>query len=131
MNNILRAMLILTFIVCLISIYGGGGCCVGKALLARGGHSDKESSKNVEVVKDPVCGMEVNDLKKSLSAVYKGKEYYFCSEYCKKTFKNDPASYTPVATQQHDEGGGHKYSDKHFSKRAPTRRCASVGCAPE
>jgi YHS domain-containing protein len=107
MNSILRTALIIIFVVCLSGIYvssalwaSGGGCCGG-------GNSDKESGKNVEVVKDPVCGMEINDLKKSLSAVYKEKDYYFCSEYCKKTFKNDPASYTSTAAHQHGEGGGH------------------------
>ncbi|KAA3597033.1 MAG: YHS domain-containing protein [Candidatus Scalindua sp. AMX11] len=66
-------------------------------------------SKRTDIIKDPVCGMEVNDLKKSLSAVHKEKDYYFCSEYCKKTFKNDPESYTPATAQQHDDGGGHKH----------------------
>ncbi len=106
MNSILRTALIIIVIVCLSGIYvssaiwaGSGGCCGG-------GNSDKESgvhpdqtmtevkSERADVIKDPVCGMEVNDLKKSLSAVYKGKDYYFCSEYCKKTFENDPASHT-------------------------------------
>ena len=37
--------------------------------------------------------MEVSDIKKAPSEEYKGKVYYFCSEYCKKSFKKDPASY--------------------------------------
>lgn len=116
MSSILRTALILTFIISLSVIYigdarlaSGGGCCGG-------GKSDKESgvhpdqtmtevkSEKAGVVKDPVCGMEVNDLKKLLSAVHNGKDYYFCSEYCKKTFKNDPADYMPAIAHKHGEG---------------------------
>ena len=39
------------------------------------------------VVKDPVCGMDIGDIKKALSEEYHGKVYYFCSDQCKKTFK--------------------------------------------
>lgn len=121
MSSVLRTALIIIFVVCLIGIYvsgalwaSGGGCCGG-------GNSDKKSgvhpdqtmtevkSEKADVIKDPVCGMEINDLKKSLSTVYKEKDYYFCSEYCKKTFKNDPASYTSATAHQHGEGGGHKH----------------------
>lgn len=107
MNYITRKILILAFLVCLSSLYvnnnlWASGCCGG-------GHSNTGTAEKAEVVKDPVCGMEVNDLKETLSAVHKGRDYYFCSEYCKKTFKNNPAVYAPVTAQQHDEGRGHKH----------------------
>ena len=48
------------------------------------------------VVKDPVCGMEV-DVKTAVAAGlksdYKGKTYYFCSDDCKKKFDKEPAKY--------------------------------------
>jgi membrane fusion protein, copper/silver efflux system len=48
------------------------------------------------VVKDPVCGMEV-DVKTAVAAgltsAYKGKAYYFCSDDCKKRFDQAPAKY--------------------------------------
>ena len=37
------------------------------------------------MVKDPVCGMNV-DKDKAISAVVDGKTYYFCMESCLRTF---------------------------------------------
>ncbi|GAX59091.1 cation transport ATPase [Candidatus Scalindua japonica] len=114
MNCITRKILILTFLVCLSSIYlnsnlWASGCCGGGNSGKKSGmHSDQKmadvKSERADVIKDPVCGMEVNGLKKSPSAVHKGKDYNFCSEYCKKTFKNDPASYTSETEHQYSDG---------------------------
>lgn len=41
---------------------------------------------------DPVCGMVVKE-ENSLSFEYKGKVYYFCSEFCYEKFKKDPEKY--------------------------------------
>lgn len=41
---------------------------------------------------DPVCGMEV-DNKSKYKTLYKGKVYYFCSEICLNSFRNDPEKY--------------------------------------
>ena len=107
MCSALRTILILAFLLCLSGIYvnnnlWASGCCGG-------GGGNTGAVENAEVVNDPVCGMEVSDLKKSLSAVHKGKDYFFCSGHCQQTFKNDPVSYTPVVAQQHGEDGGHKH----------------------
>jgi YHS domain-containing protein len=45
------------------------------------------------LVKDPVCGMNV-DPGKALSEDYKGKKYYFCSDTCHRKFKEAPEKYT-------------------------------------
>ncbi len=42
------------------------------------------------IVKDPVCGMDVDTSKTRYKSIYKGKIYYFCSERCKKEFEADP-----------------------------------------
>lgn len=42
------------------------------------------------IVKDPVCGMEVDTSKAKYKSIYKGKIYYFCSERCKKEFEANP-----------------------------------------
>ena len=118
MNRILRTVLAFTFVVGLSNTYVskilwacGGACGEGD------GHGSHESGgygvqtkaevkgEKAEAVKDPVCGMEVGDIKKVPSEEYKGKVYYFCSEQCKKTFKKAPTSYI------HTEGneGGHKH----------------------
>jgi Cu+-exporting ATPase len=42
------------------------------------------------MVKDPVCGMNVDETKAAGTAVYKGKTYYFCSAACKAKFEKEP-----------------------------------------
>jgi Cu+-exporting ATPase len=100
MNRILRKAVVFTFVV-------GLSTYVSKTLWACGGgeHSGHESGgqtvqtktevkgEKAGAVKDPVCGMEVSDIKKAPSEEYKGKVYYFCSENCKKTFKKSPKSF--------------------------------------
>ena len=45
------------------------------------------------MVKDPVCGMEVDEEKAAASSEYKGKTYYFCSKGCQAAFDKDPEKY--------------------------------------
>jgi YHS domain-containing protein len=47
---------------------------------------------NAQVIRDPVCKMEVKGDSK-ITSNYKGKEYRFCSEDCKKAFKLAPEKY--------------------------------------
>jgi Cu+-exporting ATPase len=44
------------------------------------------------MVKDPVCGMEIDDAT-ALSADHEGVRYYFCSEGCRNTFVANPGQY--------------------------------------
>jgi Cu+-exporting ATPase len=46
-----------------------------------------------EIARDPVCGMRVNKSDSHHTSVYKGEEYYFCSEGCKKAFDYAPEKY--------------------------------------
>ena len=43
---------------------------------------------------DPVCGMKLDPGQIEAQSSYKGKEYDFCSEECKRIFDNDPKFYT-------------------------------------
>ena len=45
------------------------------------------------MVKDYVCGMEVNEEDSSDVSIYHEKKYYFCSNTCKQKFDNDPGKY--------------------------------------
>ena len=45
------------------------------------------------MVKDPVCGMMV-DQTTSAQSTYNGQTYYFCSQECKDKFDKDPDRYT-------------------------------------
>lgn len=40
------------------------------------------------MVKDPVCGMDVNE-SKAISVAYQGKSYYFCSKHCLDKFSKE------------------------------------------
>jgi YHS domain-containing protein len=45
------------------------------------------------MVKDPVCGMDVDPKKADLKSEYQGKTYYFCSPGCKRDFDKEPGKY--------------------------------------
>lgn len=57
---------------------------------------------------DPVCKMNV-ELEKALAkAEYEGKQYFFCSDVCHKTFLADPEKYVSgTAPANHSCCGGH------------------------
>ena len=45
------------------------------------------------LVKDPVCGMEIDPNTAAGKSEYKGETYYFCSPGCKKAFDKEPEKY--------------------------------------
>ncbi len=45
------------------------------------------------MMKDPVCGMEVNEGQAKAKATYKDQTYYFCSDGCKQKFEKNPEQY--------------------------------------
>lgn len=51
-------------------------------------------------VKDPVCGMVIDDKSAVGSSQYQGQTYYFCSTDCKSEFDANPSDYAGVS------GGG-------------------------
>ncbi len=50
------------------------------------------SPQDVELAKDPVCGMDVNT-EKGLTTEYEGKSYYFCSPHCQAAFEQEADRY--------------------------------------
>ena len=48
-------------------------------------------------VKDPVCGMMLDERDAEFKSDYKGTFYYFCSEECKETFDKNPERYASHA----------------------------------
>lgn len=44
-------------------------------------------------VKDPVCGMVIDDKSAVGSSQYQGQTYYFCSTDCKSEFDAAPSDY--------------------------------------
>ena len=49
------------------------------------------------LVKDPVCGMEINPETSAGSFEYGGKVYFFCSKSCLERFQADPSRYLNVS----------------------------------
>jgi len=45
------------------------------------------------MVKDPVCGMDVDPSSTAYRSEHDGHRYYFCSEHCRAKFQADPVSY--------------------------------------
>jgi Cu+-exporting ATPase len=45
------------------------------------------------MMKDPVCGMEVDPETAKETSEYEGTVYYFCSSPCKHMFDQDPEKY--------------------------------------
>jgi Cu+-exporting ATPase len=52
---------------------------------------DKEVKGSLE--KDPICGMAVDEKTAKYKSDYKGKTYYFCSQYCQTKFDKDPSKF--------------------------------------
>jgi YHS domain-containing protein len=48
------------------------------------------------MMKDPVCGMQVDE-KKSPTSMVEGKKYAFCSQSCKDEFDANPQQYASSA----------------------------------
>ncbi|MGQ3684467.1 MAG: YHS domain-containing protein [Candidatus Loosdrechtia sp.] len=109
MSTILRIIFVCIFIVSLGAAYSGkslwaSSCCgSNKADKQATQTKTKVTNENHDTIKDPVCGMKIDAIKKAPSKKYKGNVYYFCSKGCKKTFVKDPASYTLTENSQHEE----------------------------
>jgi YHS domain-containing protein len=45
------------------------------------------------MVKDPVCGMFIEEEEAEAESQYQGQTYFFCSEECKEEFDAEPDRY--------------------------------------
>lgn len=45
------------------------------------------------MVKDPVCGMMIDEKTAAATSEYKGRVYYFCAHGCKDRFDQSPERY--------------------------------------
>ena len=59
----------------------------------------------MSLVKDPVCGMEVDTTRAAARVTHQDVTHYFCSRACADTFRADPARYAdaepPYTTTDH------------------------------
>ncbi len=47
----------------------------------------------MNMAKDPICGMMVDEKKAKFKSDYNGKTFYFCAASCKATFDKNPTKY--------------------------------------
>jgi Cu+-exporting ATPase len=55
--------------------------------------TELDMASRTTMMKDPVCGMTVDETKTKLRSEHEGKVFYFCSASCKTTFDRDPHKY--------------------------------------
>lgn len=70
--------------------------------LEDGALRDRKSEEH-SWVRDPVCGMRVDEWTATLSATLKGRRYVFCSKRCYERFENDPETFVQAATARTPE----------------------------
>jgi len=51
------------------------------------------------MLKDPVCGMEVDEKQAQHQAKFQGESYYFCTTRCKEFFEHDPERYLKASEE--------------------------------
>ena len=59
------------------------------------------------MIKDPVCGMEVDPKTAAGKSEYRGQTYFFCSNGCKKAFDKEPEKYAKAQGQMSGHGHHH------------------------
>lgn len=47
----------------------------------------------IDLAKDPICGMKVDEKNAKYVSKHMGRDYYFCSADCKSTFDKNPTKY--------------------------------------
>lgn len=48
---------------------------------------------------DPVCYVDVDEDTARFSSTYRGTDYHFCSDFCRKKFEENPEKYARLATK--------------------------------
>ena len=56
-----------------------------------------------ELFIDPVCGMTINSKFKTISRIYNGSIYHFCSQFCRDEFDKIPAKYGNKTPKKFEE----------------------------
>src|ERR1051326_1059631 len=76
--------------------------------LSRSRHVINYSNKEHSImVKDPVCGMTVDETKATLRSEFRGQPYYFCSAGCKVKFESAPDRYIRSGVSSEPAKGEH------------------------
>ena len=80
----------------------------------------RNSSTTSPVVRDPVCGMDVDPTTSPHSSERDGQTYYFCSGRCQAKFETSPGTYlSPTPSAEHDHGDHHHRPSRAITGAAP------------
>jgi Cu+-exporting ATPase len=81
------------------------------------GSSHTHHGASGQVVKDPVCGMEVDPARAAGSYEYKDQRYFFCCPHCLEKFRAEPTAYlTPTVHQLALGAPSHKPQPKRVER---------------
>jgi Cu+-exporting ATPase len=87
------------------------------------GHAEDSAEQLTSLVKDPVCGMDVDPAASEHRAQHAGQTYYFCSGHCRARFEADPDAYLstpPAPASDHRQGHqAHGSGPQHSSAAEP------------
>jgi YHS domain-containing protein len=82
-------------------------------------------------VKDPVCGMTVEDSDAVAASTYKGTTYFFCSPSCKEAFEKNPETYISGKSEALPKTEGAQGGVIHTCPMHPEVRQAGPGTCPK
>ena len=86
-------------------------------------------NNKINILHDPVCGMDVNPNVTDKVTNFQGLSYYFCSESCRKAFETNPEDYLKGKKIKH-KGIWGRYLDrlnKTTGGKPPQCHCGN-GC---
>ena len=70
------------------------GCCGSGAI------AHEHSSGQGAALKDPVCGMRLEEADVQATATHRGRAYHFCSVACRRKFEQSPDRYAGPRDEQ-------------------------------
>ena len=80
---------------------------------------ERTSQQTSSVVKDPVCGMDVDPAASAHHAEHDGQTYHFCSAHCRSKFLASPETFVdPAPTPRRPATAGHGRGHQHAGVRA-------------
>jgi YHS domain-containing protein len=64
------------------------------------------------MMKDPVCGMQVDEKKAHATSNYQGQKFAFCGPECKDKFDKNPGAYAHEKSDEHAHAGHEQKSSR-------------------
>ena len=55
------------------------------------------------MMKDPVCGAQVDEKTSSATSTFQGQKYAFCGQNCKEQFDKNPQRYIHAKEREHEK----------------------------